>query len=180
MAIQKKLMTEPLLPMTVSHINTSSEVTELKGAPDNSDEKSNRTEENSVQPPPLINFLWHEVEKLVDVGMSKKTKPKIVGPIFIRVKDQIISINLSEVLWVEAYGDYVNFFTEKTRYIVHSTMKAVEAKLPNDAFARVHRSFIIRIDKIELIEESQIQIGKKLVPIGESYRNEFISKLNIL
>jgi DNA-binding LytR/AlgR family response regulator len=128
----------------------------------------------------LLNTFWQEAEKLVDLTLAKKSKEPRIDSLFIKANDQIINLRLSEILWVEAYGDYVNFFTEKTRYLVHSTMKGIETKLPTDQFARVHRSFIVRPDKIDLIEESLIQIGKKLIPIGESYRNELMARLNIL
>lgn len=176
---KKQLTADPSPAMVVSHTSSNQELNSKKSE-SNQDEKSLLSNPDEVQPPSLLNFLWHEVEKLVDLRLEKSDKPKLTNAIFIRVKDQIISLNLKEVLWVEAYGDYVNFFTEKTRYIVHSTMKAIESRLPGNEFARVHRSFIIRTDKIELIEESLIQIGKKLIPIGESYRGGFLSSLDIL
>lgn len=134
-------------------------------------------------PYPLMNLMtsfWQEAEKLVEMTLSKKDKESKIISIFVKANDQIINLKLNDILWVEAYGDYVNFFTEKTRYLVHSTMKGIETKLPSEQFARVHRSFIIRQDKIDLIEESLIQIGKKLIPIGESYRNDLMSRLNII
>jgi DNA-binding LytR/AlgR family response regulator len=127
-------------------------------------------------PHPSRNFaasFWPMADK-------QEKKELSVNSIFIKANDQIINLKLSDILWVEAYGDYVNFFTRETRYLVHATMKAVESKLPTVQFARVHRSFIIRFDKIDLIEESIIQINKKLIPIGESYRSEFFSQLNFL
>jgi len=128
----------------------------------------------------LINTIWQQAETLIESTLAKKNKASQIESIFIKANDQIINLKLSDILWIEAYGDYVNFFTEKTKYLVHSTMKGLEGKLPNDRFTRVHRSFIIRTDKIDLIDESIIQIGKKLIPIGESYRNELMSRLNLL
>jgi len=127
----------------------------------------------------LLGSAWQEMERLIERAVKKEKNPKSES-IFIKANDQIINLRLHDVLWIEAYGDYVNFFTDKTRYLVHSTMKGIEAKLPTDQFTRVHRSFIIRTDKIDLIDESIVQIGKKLIPIGESYRNELMSKLNLL
>jgi len=125
-------------------------------------------------------WLLKEAEKLVEMAIAKKDSETTQNSIFIKANDQIINLKLSDVLWIEAYGDYVNFITEKTKYLVHSTMKAIENKLPIGQFTRVHRSFIIRQDKIDLIEESLIQIGKKLIPIGESYHKDFMSRLNLL
>ena len=115
-----------------------------------------------------------------EMRVVKKVKDFHLNSLFIKANDQIINLKLDDVLWVEAYGDYINFVTEKTKYLVHSTMKSIEGRLPEEQFARVHRSFIIRPDKIDLIEESLIQIGKKLIPIGESYRQNLLSRLNIL
>lgn len=123
--------------------------------------------------------LFSEAKELIEMAIKEDRMSKL-NSIFIKANDQIVNLKLSDVLWVEAYGDYVNFNTEKTRYLVHSTMKAIENKLPGDQFTRVHRSFIIRPDKIDLIEESLVQIGKKLIPIGESYRQDFFAKLSIL
>ncbi len=128
----------------------------------------------------FISAFWDEAERMIDIALAKKEKDQTPGSIFIKANDQIVNLRLNDVLWIEAYGDYVNLSTEKKRYVVHSTMKSIESKLPKEQFIRVHRSFIIRTDKIDLIEESLIQIGKKLIPIGESYRHDFFSRLNIL
>lgn len=100
--------------------------------------------------------------------------------VFVKSNNQLISIKFDAILYVEAYGDYVNIFTEKDRFVVHSTMKGIDNKLPKDQFLRVHRSFIIRLDKINAIDETLVVIGKKLVPIGESFRGDLMKRLNFL
>jgi DNA-binding LytR/AlgR family response regulator len=100
--------------------------------------------------------------------------------VFVKANNQVVKIMLQDILWVEAYGDYVSIFTDKDRYVIHATMKGIEGKLPGDQFLRVHRSFIIRIDKINAIEDTLIVIGKKLIPIGESFRSELMSRLRFL
>ncbi|MBI3219576.1 MAG: response regulator transcription factor [Bacteroidetes bacterium] len=109
------------------------------------------------------------------------TSPKTAtGSIFVKANNQLINLSLSAINYVEAYGDYVNIYTEKDRYVVHGTMKGMEAKLPTEEFVRVHRSHIVRIDKINAIEETVIIIGKKLIPIGDSYRNVLMNQLSFL
>jgi len=108
------------------------------------------------------------------------TAKSVNGSMFVKANNQLINLSLSTINYVEAYGDYVNIFTEKDRYIVHGTMKGMEAKLPGDEFVRVHRSHIVRIDKINAIEETVIIIGKKLIPIGDSYRNILMNQLSFL
>ncbi len=100
--------------------------------------------------------------------------------VFVKVDSQLVKVNTSDILWVEAFGDYVNIFTETNKYIVHSTMKGMENKLSSDHFFRVHRSYIVRLQKIKAIEETLIIIGKKLIPIGDSYRSALMKRLNML
>ena len=72
--------------------------------------------------------------------------------------------------------------TFESRYTIHSTMKDIVKKLPDDQFIRVHRSFIVRIDKIAAIEYPNLQLekDKKSIPIGGSFREELIKKLNLI
>ncbi|MFY8037792.1 MAG: LytR/AlgR family response regulator transcription factor [Cyclobacteriaceae bacterium] len=102
------------------------------------------------------------------------------GSLYVKANNQLINLSLSAINYVEAYGDYVNIYTEKERFIVHGTMKGMESKLPADEFARVHRSHIVRLDKINAIEETVIIIGKKLIPIGDSYRHMLMNQLSFL
>lgn len=100
--------------------------------------------------------------------------------VFVKANNQIMSIKLTDIQWVEAYGDYVNIYTEKDRLVIHSTMKGIESKLPSDQFLRVHRSYIIRLDKINSIDDTLIVIGKKLIPIGDSYKGDLMNRLKFL
>lgn len=100
--------------------------------------------------------------------------------VFIKANNQLVNLRFADIAYVEAYGDYVNIITEKDKYIVHSTMKGIDSKLPKEKFLRVHRSFIVQVDKINSIDDTLIVIGKKLIPIGESYRSELMKRLNFL
>ena len=70
----------------------------------------------------------------------------------------------------------------ETRYTVHSTMKDIESKLGTDEFIRIHRSFIVRLDKISTIEFPNLTLenNKKSIPIGGSYRDDLNSRLNFI
>jgi DNA-binding LytR/AlgR family response regulator len=101
--------------------------------------------------------------------------------LYIKSDSKIVKINLKDLLYVEALADYVMIYTASgSRHVVHSTMKGVEKKLNSGEFIRVHRSFIVNIEKIEAIEDLSIIISKKLIPIGASYKDNFLKKLNIL
>ena len=100
--------------------------------------------------------------------------------VYVKVDSQLVKVQSRDILWVEAFGDYVNIVTEATKYIVHSTMKGMENRLSQEHFVRVHRSYIIRLEKIKAIEETITIIGKKLIPIGDSYRSGLMKRLNML
>ena len=104
------------------------------------------------------------------------------GSIFVKSKYQLVKVKTKDIFFIEALKDYVKINTADKRYIVHSTMKNIIEKLPPGDFTRVHRSFIIRLDKIEAIEYPNIIIGhkKEFIPIGNSYRDEFMNKLKLI
>lgn len=114
-----------------------------------------------------------EVEKSVDVSDGKDFA-------YVRDGSKIVRIDFSKVLFIEALADYVQINTEEGRYTVLSTMKSLLSKLPKKDFYRVHRSFIIRKDKIKIIEDSLIIMGDKSIPISRSVKQEFFNSLDFL
>ena len=101
--------------------------------------------------------------------------------LFVKSNSRLVKIKMKDIYFVEALKDYVVINTATARYTIHSTMKEIEKKLPSSDFIRVHRSFIVRIDKIVAIEQPNIILeeDKKLIPIGGSYKDELANKLNI-
>lgn len=117
----------------------------------------------------------------IEKRLADKTESHFIGDyVFAKVNGQAVKILLEDILWIEAFGDYVNIFTNSDRFVIHATMKGIEGKLPRDQFMRVHRSFIVRLDKISAIEDTLIIIGKKLIPTGESFRADLMSHLKFL
>ena len=102
--------------------------------------------------------------------------------LFVKSNSRLVKVNLKDIFYVEALKDYVVLNTQFTRYTIHSTMKDIEKKLNNGDFIRVHRSFIARIDKIQTIENQTVVLeeNKKVIPIGGSYRDELLAKLNMI
>jgi len=102
--------------------------------------------------------------------------------LFVKSNGRLVKINLKDLYYVEALKDYVVLNTLNARYTIHSTMKEIEKKLDNGDFIRVHRSFITRIDKIQTIENHTVVMedNKKVIPIGGSYRDELLAKLNMV
>lgn len=100
--------------------------------------------------------------------------------LYVNIDRRLIKIDIPSIYLVEAKGDYINIKTEEKNYFVHSTLKKIEDKLPDDLFLKVHRSFIINVTKIIDIEDNSVLIKKDVVPVSRSNRPELIKRLNLL
>jgi DNA-binding LytR/AlgR family response regulator len=100
--------------------------------------------------------------------------------VFIRDSGILKRIKLDDILYLEAMGDYVKLHTAQKFHAVHSTLKAIEERLPDTKFMRVHRSYIVALDKIEAIQDGAIIILKNAVPVADAYRAALNGKLNLL
>lgn len=103
----------------------------------------------------------------------------VVDHIFVKSDNRLVKLLFSEILFVEGYGDYVKIHLKEGKNLLSlQNMGSLESKLPADNFIRVHRSFIVAIDKIEEIERKRIKIGRHNIPISETYSNNFFTRLN--
>lgn len=102
--------------------------------------------------------------------------------IFVKSNSKLVKLNNSDIYYIEALKDYVVIHTEKVRYTIHSTMKDIANKLSKDEFLRVHRSYIVRLDKIATIEYPNLTLEKvdKVIPIGGSYRDDLNERINLV
>ena len=130
-------------------------------------------------------LAYERIRELVNAAPlpenNENTTAETADSIFVRHNSKYVRVMLNDINWVEAIGDYVQIYTKARRYTVHSTMKAMNNKLPCAMFQRVHRSYIIRMDGIQEIEDNTLVLpDNKLVPIGKSYRNALLERLNML
>jgi DNA-binding LytR/AlgR family response regulator len=93
--------------------------------------------------------------------------------IFVKTEHKIQKVYLDDILFIEGLKDYISIFTPAERIITLQNMKKMEDALPERHFIRVHKSYIVSIDKIDSIERSRIFIGDKIIPVGDTYREEF-------
>jgi DNA-binding LytR/AlgR family response regulator len=101
--------------------------------------------------------------------------------IFIKADSRLVQINTEDILYIEALGNYMRIYTSgEQKYTILSTMKDIISKLSSDDFVRVHRSFIVRLDKIKTIEDNYIVINSKQINIGKAYKDDLTQKLNLL
>ena len=93
--------------------------------------------------------------------------------IFVKTEHKIQKVYLNDILFIEGLKDYISIFTPAERIITLQNMKKMEDALPEKHFTRVHKSYIVSINKIDSIERSRIFIGDKIIPVGDTYRDEF-------
>lgn len=97
--------------------------------------------------------------------------------IFVKTEHKIQKIYLNDILFIEGLKDYISIYTKTERIITLQSMKKMEDVLPEHQFIRVHKSYILALDKIESIERSRITIGDKIIPIGDTYRDGFFKAI---
>lgn len=124
--------------------------------------------------------LQKERDFLYSLVESKEESNKDI--LFVKANSRLVKVLLKDIYYVEALKDYVIINTQYARYTIHNTMKEIDKKLGNTEFARVHRSYIARLDKISSIDSQNVVLenDKKTIPVGGSYREELMKKLNLL
>jgi DNA-binding LytR/AlgR family response regulator len=93
--------------------------------------------------------------------------------IFVKSNKKTYKVNISDVFYIEALGDYVKIHTTDKIIITYQSMKKIEALLPSASFTRIHKSFIVAISKIKSIEGNMVEIKDEKLPIGSNYKQEF-------
>jgi DNA-binding LytR/AlgR family response regulator len=134
-----------------------------------------------IKPVSPARFL-QAVDRAQETLASDKEEVKVEAQEFVFVKDNGIlkRINVEEILYLEAMGDYVKVHTPSKFHVLHATLKSIEEKLSPQKFIRVHRSYIVSLSKIDFIQEGVISIGKASVPVADTYRTSLNKRLNLL
>lgn len=117
---------------------------------------------------------------LPQVKVVPKKEETIRNDFYVNIDRRLIKIDLPSIYLIKANGDYINIKTEKKDYVVHSTLKKIEEKLPDSLFLKVHRSYIINVKKIIDIEDNSVLIKKDVVPVSRSNRPELMKRLDLL
>lgn len=134
-----------------------------------------------VKPIQPARFL-QAVEKAKEAKASDKEEVKVGEQEFVFIKDNGVlkRISVDDILYLEAMGDYVKVHTAQKFHVLHATLKSIEEKMPATKFLRVHRSYIVSLNKIDTIQEGIITIGKASIPVADTYRSVLNKRLNLL
>ena len=114
----------------------------------------------------------------VQEKLPKKLSTPIKSFIFIKTENRLEKVNLREIVYIEGMRDYRRIHTINKRIMTLQTFTEFEKQIPPNIICRVHKSFMIALDKIDSIEKDQIKIGEKFFPISESYKKRFFALIN--
>ena len=104
----------------------------------------------------------------------------IADSIFVKEKGRLVKVPFADILYAEAYDNYTKLHTADHRFTVSSTLKVVSERLEGHPFMRVHRSFLVHVEKVTALEEGYVFIGKQSIPVGKTYREELMKHVRTL
>ena len=124
-----------------------------------------------LKPFSLERFL-KAIQNVMKDSITSPTKSTIEkkSSFFLKGDKKMHQIHADDILFIEAYGNYTKFFLSKETLVIHEKISALEQLLPETAFLRVHKSFIVARNKIKLVEGNRIHLSEHFVPVGQSYR----------
>jgi two-component system, LytTR family, response regulator len=129
-----------------------------------------------LKPFSLERFLI-AVDRVYDIISKSKIEDR--NFIFVKTEYRLERISLSDIYFIEGMGDYRNVQTGQKKILTLKTFSEFEMELPLARFCRVHKSYIVSIDKIISIEHNRIKIRDSLIPVSESYRDRFLKLIGI-
>jgi len=133
-----------------------------------------------VKPIPLPRFIKCINKITTEYNLKNNIKvenPKVDSHIFIKVDKKMMKINIEEILFVEGMKEYIKVVTSDKTYITHKSLTSLSEELPADKFLRIHKSYVIALNKVKSIEGNRIQILSYTIPIGRNYSKEVKSKI---
>ncbi|MCP9752166.1 LytTR family DNA-binding domain-containing protein [Ferruginibacter sp. HRS2-29] len=126
-----------------------------------------------LKPIPFERF-YKAAEKAHSIPPKNAPEPAASHPfIFVKTDGKIVKVMLDDLLFVEGLKDYIILHTAKEKIITLQNLRNMEEGLPGERFVRVHKSFIIALDKIDSIERNRIFIGNAVIPVGVTHQKMF-------
>lgn len=126
-------------------------------------------------------FTFERFVQAVDRVQANLAKKQIAATkpfIFVKTENRLEKINLRDIIFIEGMRDYRRIHTADKRIMTLQTFTEFEKQIPPNIVCRIHKSFMVSIDKIESIEKDEIKIGDKFFPISETYKEKFYALIN--
>ncbi|HEX8017995.1 MAG TPA: LytTR family DNA-binding domain-containing protein [Flavobacterium sp.] len=133
-----------------------------------------------VKPIPLPRFIKCINKITTEYNLKNNIRTEAVkgdSHIFIKVDKKMMKINIEEILFVEGMKEYIKIVTPDKTYITHKSLTSLSEELPGDKFLRIHKSYVIALNKVKSIEGNRIQIMTYTIPIGRNYSKDVKNKI---
>ncbi|AXB58456.1 LytR/AlgR family response regulator transcription factor [Flavobacterium fluviale] len=133
-----------------------------------------------VKPIPLPRFIKCINKITTEYNLKNNIKIETTkgdSHIFIKVDKKMMKINIEEILFVEGMKEYIKVVTPDKTYITHKSLTSLSEELPADRFLRIHKSYVIALNKVKSIEGNRVQIQSYNIPIGRNYSKEVKNKI---
>ncbi|MBV6644948.1 MAG: response regulator [Cyclobacteriaceae bacterium] len=125
-------------------------------------------------------FDQHDIKVNVEIVLYQLDQVKNQQPVFVRDKTGMTTIDPSSVCYVEADDNYSRLVSQESQQVVSHTLKKMEDELKDYGFIRVHKSFLINLKKVNMVKEGYVYLDEFKIPIGRTYRQEFMDHISIL
>jgi two-component system LytT family response regulator len=163
----KSLTTPPTIIFTTAYPEFAAEGFELNAA------------DYLVKPFSFDRFMKAVNKSMLQLRMSvNDINLESTRYLFFKVDKKLKKVNVADILYLEATGDYVKLFLKKEMVLINDTLKNLADELPVKLFVRVHKSYIISLDHLQFVEGNYARIGEIDIPIGATYKETFISMLH--
>ena len=131
--------------------------------------------------PPSLARLQQALQKAKEVVDSREVKVDKIESTHLFIKDgkALIKLAIDDIIWLEAMGDYIKFHTTGKNHLVHISLRELENKF-SPKLLRVHRSYMVAVDRIDYIEDSFLYISNQPIPISDTYRQSLLQRLKLL
>lgn len=133
-----------------------------------------------VKPIPLPRFIKCINKITTEYNLKNNIKVETTkgdSHIFIKVDKKMMKINIEEILFIEGMKEYIKVVTPDKTYITHKSLTSLSEELPADRFLRIHKSYVIALNKVKSIEGNRIQIQSYTIPIGRNYSKDVKNKI---
>lgn len=133
-----------------------------------------------VKPIPLPRFIKCINKITTEFNLKNNIKIEVSkgdSHIFIKVDKKMMKINIEEILFIEGMKEYIKVVTPDKTYITHKSLTSLSEELPSDKFLRIHKSYVIALNKVKSIEGNRIQIQSYTIPIGRNYSKDVKNRI---
>jgi DNA-binding LytR/AlgR family response regulator len=115
--------------------------------------------------------------KFRNEGVGEQEDPD-TGIILVKAEHRIHRVRLADILYIQSLSEYVSFHLNGSRILSLGALKNLESELPPSRFLRVHKSYIVAIDKINFLDGNTLQVGKEKIPVGPNYKEQLLRHFN--